>query len=252
MGKTPLVETASTTLGGPIIKDKLFFFTDYEAVRQRNGVSFTAYVPTAAFDASLPPLLQPVVAQLPPPNGPVSAAEPRLALYCNSYANVDTEDTGMMKIDYLPIKGKHQMKIGAQIARMQCNKEVNFQQYAWFPTLDWFAADIPFLDITVGWPRPGLRITPGVMERGLWKQLPSHSCGRLQFSVHCPASLSGSRGPEHLSQGYLAALHAAVAQADRGRRCLWKEYGRTPAVRSIVSERSPWNEHRTASRNSNE
>jgi len=266
------------TIGGPIVKDKLFFFTDYEAVRERTGTTYSVYVPTAAFRASLMPVLQPVVAQLPLPNGPVSAAESNLALYNNSYSNVDTEDTGMMKIDYLPtakdrftvryngngsftkayfgvadgqwravnamlttskisytrtltptmlnelgfffnrghwmdaaagteavrnfpitdlgsgaagvgpsfwdmnvgnnmftymdtlswIKGKHQIKIGAQIARLQCNKGVRFQQYALFlalaPTdpLGWlssFQANVPYLDLTVGWPTPGMRIT---------------------------------------------------------------------------------------------
>ncbi len=35
-------------LGGPIKKDKTFFFVDYQARRQRKGVAFNGFVPTAA------------------------------------------------------------------------------------------------------------------------------------------------------------------------------------------------------------
>ncbi len=36
------------SLGGPIKKDKTFFFVDYQAKMQRHGVPFTGFVPTAA------------------------------------------------------------------------------------------------------------------------------------------------------------------------------------------------------------
>jgi len=54
--KTPFVDTATKfnlnqfggSLGGPIQKDKTFFFLDYQAKIQRKGVPFTGFVPTTA------------------------------------------------------------------------------------------------------------------------------------------------------------------------------------------------------------
>ncbi len=89
------------SLGGPIVKNKIFFFTNYEGVRQTTGVTIPAFVPTAAFRATLPPLLQTYVAQMPLPNGPISTAEPRLGLYTLSGVNDTlTENAAAIKVDY--------------------------------------------------------------------------------------------------------------------------------------------------------
>src|SRR6266542_4647602 len=55
-------------VSGPIAKDKLFFFTNYEGVRQTRGILFRGYVPTALFRTTFIPSLAPALAVLPLPN----------------------------------------------------------------------------------------------------------------------------------------------------------------------------------------
>jgi outer membrane receptor protein involved in Fe transport len=88
------------SLSGPIIKDRFFYFVNYEGVRQRLGVIQNVFVPTDAFRATLSPVLQTVTDQLPHANGPVSPTEPRLAQFIRGVSNQLTEDTGSFKLDY--------------------------------------------------------------------------------------------------------------------------------------------------------
>jgi hypothetical protein len=90
------------SLGGPIKKDKAWFFGNYEGIRQRTGISQVTYVPTNAFRMSLPSVLQPVVAMLPLPNGPVSPTEPDLGLYTQQVDDFLDENTALAKVDYDP------------------------------------------------------------------------------------------------------------------------------------------------------
>lgn len=95
------------TLSGPIIHNKLFFFTDYEGVRQRSGNILIAQVPTAAARLTAVPVIQDAFKTLPLPNGPVSANDPRFGQYTESVSNPLTENTGLIKVDWQPTAADH-------------------------------------------------------------------------------------------------------------------------------------------------
>ena len=75
--KTPLRQNDfGGTLGGPIVKDKTFFFFSYEGLRLRPPAVAKGQVPTASARAAVAPAYRPALNAFPLPDGGASLIDP--------------------------------------------------------------------------------------------------------------------------------------------------------------------------------
>jgi len=99
--KSPLrLNQFGGSLGGPIVKEKLFFFGSYEALRQRVGVPFVETVPSAAARARAVPSILPLLAAFPYGIAPTDNPDFEIATL-SSPQRVD-ENAGGLRLDYRP------------------------------------------------------------------------------------------------------------------------------------------------------
>jgi hypothetical protein len=87
--------------GGPVAKDRTFFFGSYEGRRDRQGRTVTSLVPTAAVRSTAIPAVRPFVdAFWPLPNGPIVDPSKGIAEYNYTASSSADEDYFTVRLDH--------------------------------------------------------------------------------------------------------------------------------------------------------
>lgn len=87
-------------LGGPILKNKTFFFISYEGARLRLPSSKVTEVPSTTARTGAPAALAPFLDAYPQPNGPVSTSG-TTAQFTGTFSNSATLDATSIRIDHV-------------------------------------------------------------------------------------------------------------------------------------------------------
>src|SRR5207247_1155930 len=97
--KSPLrLNQFGGSFGGPIVKNKLFFFANYEGLRQHAGINLIATVPSLSARARAVPSIAAVVNAF--PEGQRATSNPDLDVAQLQTASTITENYGAMRVDY--------------------------------------------------------------------------------------------------------------------------------------------------------
>jgi hypothetical protein len=86
-------------VGGPIKKNRTFFFLDYEGIRQVLDTTIIGFVPSAAFRATVTnPALTPLLSSW--PAGTVPTSDPTVDEWISTGPNNQREDVGFARVDH--------------------------------------------------------------------------------------------------------------------------------------------------------